>query len=113
MKELAQYLARALATKPDEVEVLVAPAEGGFTEVTVAVAQEDLTHLIGRQGRTARAIRTLLTAAGAKTGTRCNLKIVAGGETAGLVVPPEGPAETPPLPGEADEAIDGPAADDD
>ncbi|UQZ89885.1 RNA-binding protein [Deltaproteobacteria bacterium Smac51] len=81
MKELVTYLAGALATHPDEVAVTECAKDNGVV-LELQVAAEDLTHVIGKQGRTARAMRSLLSAAGAKAGSRYFLKIMSGDETA-------------------------------
>ena len=75
MKELVQYLATALVDFPDDVQV----DEHNFDqEVTVElnVRQADLGKIIGKKGRTAQALRTLVSAAGAKQGRRVFLEIV-------------------------------------
>ncbi len=75
MKELVEYMARALVDKPSEVSV--AEVEGERTTVLeLRVAQEDLGKVIGKQGKTARAMRTILSAAGTKLGKRCVLEIL-------------------------------------
>ena len=75
MKDLIDYIARSLVDKPDEVAVAEVQGDGG-TVLELRVAQEDLGKVIGRQGRTARAIRTLLSAAAAKKHERLSLEIV-------------------------------------
>ncbi|MBU1169813.1 MAG: KH domain-containing protein [Proteobacteria bacterium] len=75
MKELINYIAQALVDKPDEVEV--SEIEGNQTSVLeLKVAKEDLGKVIGKQGRTARAMRTILSAASAKVKKRTVLEIV-------------------------------------
>jgi uncharacterized protein len=75
MKELITYIAKALVDKPDEVRVT--EVEGDQTSVLeLKVAKEDLGKVIGKQGRTARAMRTLLSAASAKIKKRTVLEIV-------------------------------------
>lgn len=75
MKELITYIAKALVDKPDEVNVT--EVEGDQTSVLeLKVAKEDLGKVIGKQGRTARAMRTLLSAASAKIKKRTVLEIV-------------------------------------
>ena len=65
MKELVKYIAQALVDYPDQVSVT--EVEGNQTSVLeLKVAKEDLGKVIGKQGRTARAIRTLVSAASAK-----------------------------------------------
>jgi uncharacterized protein len=75
MKELITYIAKALVDNPDEVKVT--EVEGDQTAVLeLKVAKEDLGKVIGKQGRTARAMRTLLGAASAKIKKRTVLEIV-------------------------------------
>jgi uncharacterized protein len=75
MKELVQYLARSLVTHPDAVEVK--ETEGEVASVLeLRVAKEDLGRIIGKQGRTAKSIRTLLNAAASRTNRKIVLEIV-------------------------------------
>lgn len=75
MKELIEQIAKALVDKPEDVAV--AEVEGERTTVfELRVAQSDLGKVIGKQGKTARAMRTLLSAAGTKIGKRCVLEIL-------------------------------------
>ncbi len=75
MKELALRLAQALVDRPEAVEVR--ELEGGRTTVLeLRVAREDLGKVIGKEGRNARALRTLLEAAAAKLKKRVVLEIV-------------------------------------
>jgi uncharacterized protein len=75
MKELVQYLARSLVNHPDAVEVK--ETEGEATSVLeLRVAKEDLGRIIGKQGRTAKSIRTLLNAAASRTNRKVVLEIV-------------------------------------
>jgi predicted RNA-binding protein YlqC (UPF0109 family) len=77
VKELVETIARALVDRPEEVQVRTAGGTG--TQVTVLelrVHAEDLGKVIGRQGRTAKAIRTLLSAAGMKLRKRFTLEIL-------------------------------------
>ncbi|MEE8161125.1 MAG: KH domain-containing protein [Acidobacteriota bacterium] len=75
MKELIEMIAKALVDSPDEVHVT--EVEGEQTVVLeLRVAQSDLGKVIGKQGRTARAIRTLLGAAGMKIRKRFVLEIL-------------------------------------
>ena len=75
MKELIGYIARALVDKPEEV--VVTEIEGEQTSVIeLKVAKEDLGKVIGKQGRTARAMRTILSAASAKINKRSVLEII-------------------------------------
>jgi predicted RNA-binding protein YlqC (UPF0109 family) len=75
MKELVEYLAKSLVDKPDAVEVN--EVEGQQTSVIeLKVDKSDLGKVIGRQGRTARAFRTLLGAASSKLNKRVVLEIL-------------------------------------
>ena len=75
MKELIKYIAQALVDKPEEVSV--AEVAGNQTSVLeLKVAKEDLGKVIGKQGRTARAMRTILSAASAKIKKRSVLEII-------------------------------------
>lgn len=75
MKELVEYIAKAIVNLPDKVEVTEETNEQG-TNLKLQVADEDKGRIIGRQGRVAGAIRTLLRVKAAKAGTRVNLEIV-------------------------------------
>ncbi|MBW2249497.1 MAG: KH domain-containing protein [Deltaproteobacteria bacterium] len=75
MKDLIGYIAKALVDNPEEVTV--SEIEGNQTSVLeLKVAKEDLGKVIGRQGRTARAMRTILGAASAKIKKRTVLEII-------------------------------------
>ncbi|MEJ2039730.1 MAG: KH domain-containing protein [Desulfosarcinaceae bacterium] len=75
MKELVMYIAQALVDHPEEVTVN--EVEGSQTSVLeLKVAKDDLGKIIGKQGRTARAIRTILSAASAKIKKRVVLEII-------------------------------------
>lgn len=75
MKELVEYLAKALVDHPDQV--LVSEITGDQTSVLeLKVAKEDLGKVIGKQGRSARAMRTILSAASTKLKKRMVLEII-------------------------------------
>jgi len=75
MKELIYYIAQALVDNPEQVDV--SEVEGNQTSVLeLKVAKEDLGKVIGKQGRTARAMRTILGAASAKIKKRTVLEII-------------------------------------
>ena len=75
MKELIRYIAQALVDHPEEVTVN--EVEGKQTSVLeLKVAKEDLGKVIGKQGRTARAMRTILGAASGKLKKRTVLEII-------------------------------------
>ncbi len=75
MKELLEEIARALVDSPEDVHVTEIEGEQ-TTVLELRVRNEDLGKVIGRQGRTARAIRTLLLAAGMKIHKRFVLEIL-------------------------------------
>ncbi len=75
MKELVAFLAKSLVDNPDEVRIRTMEREQA-TVIELEVAPADLGKIIGRQGRTARAIRTLLSAAGQKSRRRYILDIL-------------------------------------
>jgi uncharacterized protein len=75
LKELIEFMARALVDNPDKVKV--SDIEGEQTSVIeLRVAKEDLGKVIGKQGRTARAMRTILSAASTKIRKRAVLEII-------------------------------------
>jgi predicted RNA-binding protein YlqC (UPF0109 family) len=75
LKEMIEYIAKSLVDNPDEVRV--SEVEGEQTSVIeLKVAKEDLGKVIGKQGRTARAMRTLLGAASTKARKRSVLEIL-------------------------------------
>ncbi len=75
MKELLVEIAKALVDNPEDVQVTEVEGEQ-TTVLELRVRNEDLGKVIGRQGRTARAIRTLLSAAGMKIRKRFVLEIL-------------------------------------
>jgi predicted RNA-binding protein YlqC (UPF0109 family) len=75
LKELIEYMAKALVDDPEQV--LVEEIEGtSATIYELRVASEDMGRVIGKQGRVANAMRTLLRAAAARQGRRVTLEIV-------------------------------------
>ena len=75
MKELVEQIAKALVDNPDQVQVHAVEGEQ-VTVLELRVAQSDLGKVIGKQGRTARSIRTILAAAGTKVRKRFTLEIL-------------------------------------
>ena len=75
MKELIKYMARALVDNPDAVEVSEVIGEQ-TSVIELRVAKEDLGKVIGKQGRTAKAMRTILSAASTKIRKRTVLEII-------------------------------------
>jgi hypothetical protein len=75
MKELVQYLAQHLVNHPEAVEVK--ETQGDTASVLeLKVAKEDLGRIIGKQGRTAKSIRTILNAAASRANRKVVLEIV-------------------------------------
>ncbi|UCE97507.1 MAG: KH domain-containing protein [Dehalococcoidia bacterium] len=75
MKDLVEYIAKSLVNAPDDVVVTEEEAEEGIV-LKLQVADEDKGRIIGKQGRIAQAIRTLIRVKAAKAGTRASLEIV-------------------------------------
>jgi predicted RNA-binding protein YlqC (UPF0109 family) len=75
MVELIETLAKAIVDAPEEVEV-EAFEEGGQTVLELFVADDDLGRVIGRQGRMARSLRTIMNAASLRTRKRYQLEIL-------------------------------------
>jgi len=75
MKELIKYIAQSLVDNPDKVEVTEVIGEQSSV-IELRVAKEDLGKVIGKQGRTAQSIRTILSAASAKVHKRAGLEIL-------------------------------------
>jgi hypothetical protein len=75
MKELIKYIAQALVNNPDMVEVSEVIGEQASV-IELRVAKEDLGKVIGKQGRTAKAMRTILSAASTKLRKRTVLEII-------------------------------------
>jgi predicted RNA-binding protein YlqC (UPF0109 family) len=75
LKELVEYMAKSLVDSPDDVEVNEVIGEQ-TTVVELKVAKSDLGKVIGKQGRTARSMRTILNAASTKLNKRSVLEIV-------------------------------------
>ncbi|MFH1140111.1 MAG: KH domain-containing protein [Dehalococcoidia bacterium] len=75
MRELVEYIAKSLASKPEEVKVTEI-VEDGRVILRLEVAAEDKGKVIGKEGRVAQAMRVLLRVAAVKQGTRVMLEIV-------------------------------------
>ena len=75
MRDLVESIAKALVDNPEQVSVTEVEGEQ-TTVLELRVAQPDLGKVIGKQGKTARSIRTILSAAGTKLGKRCVLEIL-------------------------------------
>ena len=75
MQELVSHIAKSLVDNPDVVTVIMSEEDDTVT-IGLAVAKEDLGKVIGKQGRTARAMRTILSAASTKIRKRAVLEIL-------------------------------------
>ena len=75
MKELVEVIAKALVDKPDEV-VVTEKEDGRGIQIELRVAQSDMGKVIGKSGRIAKAIRSVVKAASMKTDQRVNVEIV-------------------------------------
>lgn len=75
MKELIQFVVENLVDSPDDVSIKEVQSEKGCV-YELRVAQDDLGKVIGKQGRTAKAIRTLMNASGTKSGKKAILEIM-------------------------------------
>jgi hypothetical protein len=75
MKELVQFLAQHLVSHPEAVEVKETQGETASV-IELRVAKEDLGRIIGKQGRTAKSIRTILNAAASRTNRKVVLEII-------------------------------------
>ena len=75
MQAFLEYVVKGLVDKPDAVTVTPVP-QGGMTVYELRLDPQDVGKVIGRQGVTINAIRSLLLAGGAKKGERCTLEII-------------------------------------
>ena len=75
IRELVEAMAKALVDRPEDVSVNEIDGEK-TTVYELRVASSDLGKVIGKQGKTARAMRTILSASGTKIGKRCVLEIL-------------------------------------
>jgi predicted RNA-binding protein YlqC (UPF0109 family) len=76
MKELIEFIAKSLVENPDAVIITEEREEDGTILIKLAAAQEDMGRIIGKQGRTAKAMRTLLNAKATRENLRATLQIV-------------------------------------
>lgn len=76
MKDLVEFIAKSIASKPDEVTVTEEINDEDVTVIKLEVAAEDKGKVIGRQGRVAQSIRVLLRVSAIKSGTKAILEIV-------------------------------------
>lgn len=75
MKELLEYLAKALVDDPEQVQVKVTETDD-MVVLELSVAKEDVGKVIGKQGRIAKALRTIVKAGAVKNGKRATVEIV-------------------------------------
>lgn len=76
MREVLEHIARSIVDNPDAVEVTEGEADRGGVLLSLKVDPEDMGKVIGRGGRTARAIRTVVKAAAIKADARVHVEIV-------------------------------------
>ena len=76
LKELLEYIVGEIVSKPKKVKVEESAEADGTTHLTLTVAEEDMGTVIGKQGRTIIAIRSLLKTAAAKTGKRVFVELL-------------------------------------
>jgi predicted RNA-binding protein YlqC (UPF0109 family) len=76
VKDLLEYLARGLVERPDQVRVRQTEEDDGSLVLELSVAADDYGNIIGRGGRTAQALRTVVKAAATKSGRRVFVDIV-------------------------------------
>ena len=76
MKELIEFIARSLVENPEAVTVSESEEADGSILVKLAAAQEDMGRIIGKQGRTAKAMRTLLNSKATRESKRAALQIL-------------------------------------
>lgn len=76
MKEFIEFIAKHLVDSPDSVEIDVKTPEENKVVLALKVHADDVGKVIGKQGKTAQAMRTLLTAIAAKEGKRAILEII-------------------------------------
>jgi len=75
MKELVEYMAKSIASRPDEVKV-TQETENGRVVLRLEVSPDDKGKVIGRQGRVIESMRTLLRVAAVKEGARAVLEVL-------------------------------------
>ncbi len=76
MKDLIEHIAKSLVEKPDEIVISEEVSEDGSVLVKLAAAQEDMGRIIGKQGRNAKAMRTLLNAKATRENRHALLQIM-------------------------------------
>lgn len=98
LESLITYIAKSLVDRPEKVELKLSNSDGGLT-YELEVAPEDVGKVIGRDGRTVNAMRTLLSAAAQRRGEKARLEIIDDRKTVGQTPPSNGPPAGP-QPGE-------------
>lgn len=76
MKELIEFIAKSLVENPDAVTLEEEEKEDGSILIKLGAAQDDMGRIIGKQGRTAKAMRTLLNAKATRENKRASLQIM-------------------------------------
>ena len=76
MKELIEFIAKSLVEYPEQVSLTEEEGEDGTILIKLSAAQEDMGRIIGKQGRTAKAMRTLLNAKATREDKRASLQIL-------------------------------------
>ncbi|MCK4503705.1 MAG: KH domain-containing protein [Desulfuromonadales bacterium] len=76
MKDLIEYIAKSLVEAPDDIVISEEIADDGSVLVKLAAAQADMGRIIGKQGRNAKAMRTLLNAKATRENRRASLQIM-------------------------------------
>lgn len=75
MEELVQYIVKALVKNPEQVQINRKPAEDGYI-IEVRVHPDDMGRIIGKQGRIARALRTVVKSAAGQNGEKVYVEII-------------------------------------
>ncbi len=76
MKQLVEFMARSLVDTPNDVHVSIHDGDHGGMVIELRVAENDLGKVIGKKGRTAKAMRTIIKAASSKNHNRAMLEIL-------------------------------------
>ncbi|TYO96072.1 RNA-binding protein with KH domain [Geothermobacter ehrlichii] len=76
MKELIEFIAKSLVENPEAITISEEEGEDGTILIKLAAAQDDMGRIIGKQGRTAKAMRTLLNAKATRENKRASLQIM-------------------------------------
>ena len=101
-QEFLEYLVKSIVDNPDDVQVVRKIDEMGVL-LSLKVNQKDMGHVVGRQGATAKSIRSLLRIVGIKNNARVNLKIEEPeGSTRGMNAPAQAPEQHAAAEGEAE-----------